>query len=74
MMHPDKAGNWQSQPDEAQFKIMCQKGFVGSPRLVAQKMQDLSNDLGIEEIAVITWAHDYEVRKTSYTLLAKELS
>jgi hypothetical protein len=37
-------------------------------------MQDLSKDLGIEEVAVITWAHDFEMRKKSYTLLAKELS
>jgi len=74
MMHPDKAGNWQIQQDEDQFKNMCQKGFVGSAELVAQKMQDLSKDLGIEEVAVITWAHDFEMRKKSYTLLAKELS
>jgi len=74
MMHPDKAGHWQSVQDEALFTNMCQKGFVGSAGLVAQKMQDLSKDLGIEEIAVITWSHDNEMRKKSYTLLAKELS
>ena len=74
MMHPDKAGNWQSAQDEAQFKTMCQKSIVGSAEVVTQKMQDLSQELGIEEIAVITWAHDFEVRKQSYTLLAKNLS
>jgi luciferase family oxidoreductase group 1 len=74
MMHPDKAGHWQNAQDEALFTNMCQKSFVGSAGLVAQKMQDLSKDLGIEEIAVITWSHDNEVRKKSYTLLAKELS
>lgn len=74
MTHPDKAGNWQSKQDEVQFTTMCQKGFVGSAAVVAQKMQDLSEDLGIEEIAVITWAHDFDIRKQSYALLAKEIS
>jgi luciferase family oxidoreductase group 1 len=73
MTHPDIAGNWQSEQDEVQFTIMCQKGFVGSAGVVAQKMQDLSEDLGIEEIAVITWAHDFDIRKQSYALLAKEI-
>ena len=64
----------QSKQDEVQFTTMCQKGFVGSAAVVAQKMQDLSEDLGIEEIAVITWAHDFDIRKQSYALLAKEIS
>ena len=74
MMHPEQAGQWLSEHDEAQFLKMCQKGFVGSAEVVTQKMQDLAKDLGIDEIAVITWVHDFEVRKKSYELLAKELS
>ena len=74
MMHPEQAGQWLSEHDEAQFLKMCQKGFVGSAEVVTQKMQDLAKDLGIDEIAVITWAHDFEVRKKSYELLAKEFS
>jgi luciferase family oxidoreductase group 1 len=73
MMHPDKAGKWLSEHDEAQFFKMCQKGFVGTSDVVIEKMQDLAKDLGIEEIAVITWAHDFAVTKNSYTLLAKKL-
>jgi alkanesulfonate monooxygenase SsuD/methylene tetrahydromethanopterin reductase-like flavin-dependent oxidoreductase (luciferase family) len=73
MMHPDKAGQWLSEHDEDQFLTMCQKGFVGTSDVVIEKMQDLAKDLRIEEIAVITWAHDFAVTKNSYTLLAKKL-
>ncbi len=74
MKNPHQAGQWQSEQDEAQFVKMCHQGFVGSADTVIHKMQDLANDLGVEEIAVITWAFDFEVRKKSYALLLKELS
>lgn len=55
------------------FRNMCQKSFVGESSVVMEKIAVLAHDLGVEEVAIITWAHAYEARKSSYELLATHL-
>ena len=52
------------------FDQMCQKAFVGDPEEVLLKMQALSDELQVEEFAVITWAYDFQARLDSYQYLA----
>ena len=46
--------------------------FVGTGKKVAAQINALAEDHGIDEIAVVTWAHDEEARRLSYQLLAEE--
>lgn len=46
--------------------------LVGSGRQVADKLRALADTLEVEELVVITWAHDPAARRRSYELLAKE--
>jgi luciferase family oxidoreductase group 1 len=59
--------------ETTQLEQLQSQALVGSPDSVAKKLKDLANDLEIDEIVVITWAHDFEVRAQSYRLLAEAL-
>ena len=48
--------------------------FVGTGTQVAERMTALAAALAVQEIAVVTWAYDAEVRQRSYGLLAKAAS
>ena len=45
--------------------------MVGTKDEVAARIQELADDLGVQEVAVVTWTHDETVRRHSYTLLAQ---
>lgn len=74
MKDPEHALEGLNSQDLGIFEAMCQKGFVGSSEVVIQKMHTLAEELGLEEIAVITWAYDFQARKKSYRLLGKKIS
>ena len=48
--------------------------LVGSGPQVAAKLRALADNLGIQELVIITWAHDAAVQRRSYELLAKEFA
>ena len=54
------------------IEAMRAKAFVGTPAAVAEKLRALAARFELEELVVNTWAHDPEVRRTSYALLARE--
>lgn len=47
--------------------------FVGTAGQVAKKLHALYDHLELDELVVVTWTFDPEVRKRSYELLAKEM-
>ena len=51
---------------------MRAKAFVGSASRVADKLKVLAADLQLDHLVVNTWAHDPQVRRHSYALLARE--
>jgi len=51
---------------------MRRKAFVGTAAEVGAQLRALGNELQLEEIVVNTWAHDAQVRRHSYALLASE--
>ena len=71
MMPPDQALVGLNQQDLQVFERMCQQGFVGDATTVMSKLGQLAHDLGIEEVAIITWAQDFQIRKNSYEALSK---
>ena len=44
--------------------------FVGTPDVVAAGIRELASRWGLEEILVVTYAHDAVARRRSYELLA----
>jgi len=40
---------------------------------VAGKIEALGKQLGVDEIAIVTWSHDEAVRRRSYEILAEHL-
>ncbi|MCC7272893.1 MAG: LLM class flavin-dependent oxidoreductase [Alphaproteobacteria bacterium] len=52
---------------------MREVALIGTGPDVARRIVELGQRLGVEEIAIVTWAHDERVRHRSYELLAREL-
>ena len=51
---------------------MRQRAFVGDASQVANKLRKLAAELEMDELVINTWAHDPQVRRHSYSLLARE--
>ncbi len=50
------------------------KAFVGTGGQVADKLNELANQLDLDELVVVTWTYDTASRHRSYELLAKAFS
>jgi luciferase family oxidoreductase group 1 len=61
-----------SPAEQAQAEQLRRSALVGSGAQVAEKLRALSAALDVEELVVITWAHDPAVRRRSYELLAAQ--
>ena len=53
-------------------EAMRQKAFVGTGAEVGAQLRALAQELQLDEIVINTWAHDPEVRRHSYALIARE--
>lgn len=72
--HPDAiAAEGFDGAQESRVKAMLRDGFVGEGPDVAGRIKALGAELGVDEIAIVTWAHDEAVRRRSYELLADNL-
>ena len=63
-----------SAQEAARLDELRRRAFVGTPERVAAQIRELAERLDIQEIAVVTWTHDEEVRRRSYALLAREFA
>jgi luciferase family oxidoreductase group 1 len=61
-----------SPAEQLESDKLRRTALVGSGRQVADKLRALADTLEVEEIVVITWAHDPAVQRRSYELLANE--
>lgn len=57
--------------EQARIEELRQKTFVGTGEEVAERINTLSKQLGVEEVAIVTWAHSDEARRNSYSEIAK---
>lgn len=60
--------------EKARAERMRREAYVGTAPQVAQRIRSLAKDLGVQEIAIVTWTYDEAVRRRSYELLARELA
>ncbi len=57
--------------DEARAEQLADEAMIGDGAQVAQKLRDYASKLGVEDIAILTQAHDMCDRKASYTSIAE---
>jgi len=70
---PEEAAEHQwSDEDLALVKDRTDTQIVGSPRTVADKLEQLRDATGADELAITTITHDHADRVRSYELLARE--
>jgi luciferase family oxidoreductase group 1 len=57
--------------ERAKMEQFRKDSFVGTGPEVAARITELKEQVGVDEMAVVTWTHDEQVRRDSYTELAK---
>jgi len=57
--------------ERAKMDQFRKDSFVGTGPEVAARITALKEHVGVDEMAVVTWTHDEQVRRDSYTELAK---
>jgi luciferase family oxidoreductase group 1 len=73
LMSPEAAMNSFKPEERGALEQLSQKAIVGDPKEVGDRLRALAERFDLDEIVVITWAHDPQVQKDSYALLAQEL-
>ena len=68
----DAAERAYSAAEQIQVDQLRAHALVGSGPQVAAKLRALADKLGVDELVVITWAHDPAAQRRSYELLAHE--
>ncbi len=61
-----------SSVEQQEVDKLRRDALVGDAVQVAGKLRALAAEHEVQELVVITWAHDPAVRQRSYELLAKE--
>jgi luciferase family oxidoreductase group 1 len=59
-------------PEREYIEFMRGRSIHGSPATVRARLEALAEQFGVEELVVVTITYDFEARKRSYELLAKE--
>ena len=57
--------------EQARLEQFRKDSFVGTGPEVAGRIRELKEQVGVDEMAVVTWTYDEQVRRDSYTLLAQ---
>jgi luciferase family oxidoreductase group 1 len=70
---PEEAAAYDySNAEKLKLERLRAESFWGTPDVVAGKLRALATELQVQEVVVLTAAHDPEARRRSYTLLAEE--
>jgi luciferase family oxidoreductase group 1 len=59
--------------ERAHIDRMHADSFVGTGPQVAERIRGLATRLNVQEMAIVTWAHDEAVRHKSYRLIAETM-
>lgn len=74
LVAPDVAAAASLAPyEQARIEQFRKDSFVGTGLEVAGRIEELRKRVGVDEMAVVTWTYDEEVRRASYTELARAM-
>lgn len=68
------AGQAYTPAEQARLDQLREEAFVGTPDTVGGQLRTLADQLGIEELVILTWTHGLDARKRSYELFAAEFA
>ncbi len=68
---PEDAAKALATEDQDRIRKIRERAFVGTGPEVMARIEALKAQVGVDEMAVVTWAYDEEVRRQSYSELAK---
>jgi len=69
---PEEAAAYQFSAAEDQRRAALRpRALAGTPDRVAQRLRAVAEELAADEVAIVTAAHDPQMRRRSYILLAK---
>lgn len=74
LLPPDQAVRDYNASEQVALAELCAGALVGSAQQVADKLRKLAERLQLDEVVIITWAHEPAAQARSYELLAKEFS
>jgi luciferase family oxidoreductase group 1 len=75
LQHPDTvAAAGYTAEDWPTVEALRQRALVGTAAQVGEGLRNLAASLGLSHLVVNTWAHEPEVRRHSYALLAREFA
>ncbi len=72
LLSPDQALRDVSAAEEIAIQRLKANALVGSAARVAEQLEALAKRLQVDEVVVITWAHDAQAQRRSYELLAQQ--
>jgi luciferase family oxidoreductase group 1 len=58
--------------EQPQLEAMRREAAVGTAAQAGDRLRELAGRYGLDELVIVTWAHDPQVRRRSYQLLARE--
>ena len=61
-----------TEAEAARIAELRRTALVGTGPSVAARMRELAEEVGVQEMAVVTWSHDEAARRRSYELIARE--
>jgi luciferase family oxidoreductase group 1 len=67
----DAARAFLAPHEQARMEQFRKDSFVGTGAEVMGRIEELRDQVGVDEMAVVTWTYDEEVRRRSYALLAE---
>ena len=71
---PEEAAAYSySNAEKLRMERLREESIWGTPDIVAGRLQALADELQVEEMVVLSTAHDPAARRRSYSLLAREL-
>jgi luciferase family oxidoreductase group 1 len=71
---PDEAAAYSySNAEKLKLDRLREDSFWGTPDIVAGKLRTLAQELQVDDVVVLSTAHDPAARQRSYTLLAQEM-
>jgi alkanesulfonate monooxygenase SsuD/methylene tetrahydromethanopterin reductase-like flavin-dependent oxidoreductase (luciferase family) len=71
LVSPDEAARQLEAADQARIEKIRRDSFVGTGPQVMDRIVELKERVGVDEMAVVTWTYDEDVRRQSYSELAK---
>jgi luciferase family oxidoreductase group 1 len=74
LVAPDVAAAASLAPyEQAKIEQFRKDSFVGTGPQVVGRIEELRKHVGVDEMAVVTWTYDEEVRRASYSHLARAM-